>query len=92
MSLRVTCWVSSVRGEGEGVPVHFKDSYLIGTRPHFVPRDIDVVDHLTGLYRVPARVREHRVVERYSLVVRWSGGGRHYPTACGSDRLHTTIG
>lgn len=92
MSRCVTCWVCGVRSEGEGVPVQLKESYLIGTGPGLVPRDIDVVDHLAGLYRVRARVREHRVVERYSLMVRRIGGGRRYPTACGSDRMHTTIG
>src|SRR5580704_15162164 len=69
-SLRATGWVSEVRCNGEGVPLHVEESNLIGTSPHFVPRNIDVVDDPAGLCRVRARIREHRVVERHSFIVR----------------------
>jgi hypothetical protein len=79
MSLRVAGWVRGACREGEDVPVHLKESNLIGTSPEFVPGNIDVVDDLAALYRVCTRVREHRVVERHSLIARRCGAGRHYP-------------
>jgi hypothetical protein len=70
-----------MRCEGEEVPVDPKESNLIGASPGFIPGNIDVVDDLAGLYRVGARVREHRVMERYSLIRRWIGARLHHPAA-----------
>src|ERR1700722_3653003 len=91
-SLRATGWVSEVRCNGEGVPLHIEESNLIGTRPNFVPGNIDVMDVPAGRCRVRARIRENRVVERHSFIIRRSRAGRHHSTICGSDRVHATIG
>src|SRR5262245_23339386 len=92
MSLRVAGRVRGAHRQDEDVPAELTASYLIGTCPGFVPGNIDVVDDLVSLNRVRARVREHRVVERHSLIVRWSGIGRHCPTVRSSDHLHATVG
>jgi hypothetical protein len=81
-----------MRCEGEEFPVDLEESKLIGTSPGFIPGYIDVVDDLAGLYRVGARVREHRVMERHSLILRWIGARLHHPAARGSNHLHATIG
>jgi hypothetical protein len=91
VNLHTTSWVSKVRCQGEGVPVHLKESNLIGTRPDFIPGNIDVMDDLAGLYGVRARIREHRIVERHSLIVRRRGAGRRYPITRGSNYLHAPI-
>src|SRR5262245_54340837 len=52
-----------VNADNEAVAFKLEEADLIGAGPGFVPRDIEMVDHLLALNRITARIRNHVLVK-----------------------------